>query len=127
MDKLFFDILLWVRWFDYFRAIKKCQQMSRVITKAICFQPSSFGVWLYVSVYELKQKGNTQTSRSLIQHGLRECKKFRYLWVNYFRFELLLVRKLIKKYKIFINNFNCESQYISDRIDENLKLITCEI
>ena len=64
------------------------------MTKALQLHPKDAGLWMYAAAWEFEENKNTSGARSLMQQGLRMCKKSEELWLEYLHMELIYAHKL---------------------------------
>lgn len=88
------DLSFWTLWLQYCRETKSVKRVSRVLTKALQFHPTSAGLWSHAAAWELQHHGNAAAARTLMQRGLRMAKDCESLWLDYFKLELTYVQRL---------------------------------
>ena len=94
INKFSGEIRLWKAYFEFCKAYSGSRTFSRMLTKALQLHPNKPGMWIEAAAWELNGHRNENAARSLLQQGLRICKKSRLLWCEYFKFELLLARRM---------------------------------
>ena len=88
------DVRVWKAYFDFCKKHGGSKTFSRALTKALQLHPNKPGMWIEAASWELNGHRNEDAARSLLQQGLRICKKSRELWREYFKFELLMARRM---------------------------------
>lgn len=72
----------------------------QVLTKALQLHPNAGGLWSYAAAWEFELNANAAAARTLMQRGLRMCKREPSLWLEYFRLELMYVHKLLARRRV---------------------------
>jgi len=88
------DVRLWKSYFDFCKAYGGSRTFSRMLAKALQLHPNKPGMWLEAAAWELNGHHNETAARALLQQGLRICTKAKILWLEYFKFELLIARRM---------------------------------
>lgn len=60
-------------------------------------------VWLQFAKYEFEHKGSSETARKIFLKCLNFHSESRNVWLEYFKFELIYVVRIKKRYEILAN------------------------
>ena len=94
LNKFSGEVRLWKAYFDFCKHHGGSKMFSRTLTKALQLHPNKPGMWIEAASWELNGHRNENAARALLQQGLRICKKSKVLWYEYFKFELLIARRM---------------------------------
>ncbi|QDZ18607.1 U3 small nucleolar RNA-associated protein 6 [Chloropicon primus] len=94
INKFSGDVRLWKAYFEFCKSHGGSKTFSRTLTKALQLHPNKPGMWVEAASWEFNGHRNENAARSLLQQGLRICKKSAELWYEYFKFELLVARRM---------------------------------
>jgi len=94
INKFSGDLRVWRSYFDFCKKHGGSKTFSRLLAKALQLHPNKPGMWIEAASWELNGHRNDNAARALLQQGLRVCKKSKALWLEYFKFELLMARRM---------------------------------
>jgi U3 small nucleolar RNA-associated protein 6 len=94
INKFSGEVRLWKAYFDFCKHHGGSKMFSRTLAKALQLHPNKPGMWIEAASWELNGHRNENAARALLQQGLRICKKSKVLWYEYFKFELLIARRM---------------------------------
>ena len=94
INKFSGDVRVWKAYFEFCKKQGGSKTFSRALTKALQLHPTKPGMWIEAASWELNGHKNEGAARALLQQGLRICKDSPALWYEYFKFELLMARRM---------------------------------
>ncbi|CDK24799.1 unnamed protein product [Kuraishia capsulata CBS 1993] len=94
------DNKLWLAYLKYAKANGSVKVIYKIYTKLLQLQPRNVDAWISAAKYEFEQNTNAKGARVLLQKGLRFNSDSQKLWLNYAKFELVYVTKLLARRKL---------------------------
>merc|ERR1712217_998579 len=99
--RLKFNYHLCIRWLEFCRKTKSWKQMEKALTLILHFYPDVVELWLYAAIWEINLQDNPYKAKIYIQQGIKQCKKSKHLWLQFFWLELKCISR---KYRMFLSN-----------------------
>merc|ERR1712113_139642 len=87
-----------IRWLEFCRKTKSRKQMAKALTSILHFYPDVVELWLYAAIWEMNSEDNSYKAKMYLQQGIKQCKKSKHLWIQYFWLEFKCISR---KYRIF--------------------------
>ncbi|KAI9682721.1 MAG: U3 snoRNP protein [Trizodia sp. TS-e1964] len=94
------DLSLWTQYIEYCRKEKSTNKISEIFTSALRFHPTKSALWIYAARYFLESEADMTSARSYMQRGLRFCRTFREMWMEYARLEMIQIAKIAARQTI---------------------------
>ena len=98
--KFYGDVRLWIQYADYAKKQKAHSKMSQVLTSMLRLHPAKPELWIYAASYAFDSQGDMTQARSYMQRGLRFCKNSISMWLEYGRFEMRYIAKIVARQRI---------------------------
>nr|CCA26124.1 U3 small nucleolar RNAassociated protein 6 putative [Albugo laibachii Nc14] len=103
-DRLLFkdrgNIDLWVQYIDFLKAEKVYKKLSQVHASALQYHPNVEELWIEASSHEFQIHTNMDAARALMQRAIRLNRSSQKLWHEYFRLELLFIKRLLSRREV---------------------------
>lgn len=93
------DLSLWASYLGFCRSCGAMRAVSNALGRALCALPNEPRLWIFAANWEFKNNANVENARNIFQRAIRINPFTPELYVEYARFELLVlskVKKLIK-------------------------------
>jgi len=91
------DLNIWTQYINFCKRAKAKKSLAKVFAKLLQKHPHNPDVWFLAAKYEIEDQKNVGNARSILQKGLRQNNESSILWLEYFKMELLHVRKIKKR------------------------------
>ena len=88
------DVSLWIQYADYARREKAHRKFVQIITAVLRLHPTKPDLWDYAAKYAMEVQGDMMGARTYLQRGLRFCPRFKELWLEYAKLEMIYIGKL---------------------------------
>lgn len=103
---------LWAQYLKYAKKHGSVKVVYRVYTRLLQLQPRNVNVWLSAANYEYDYNKNVKSARNLLVRCLRFNGDELYPWLEFIKFELNYLSKLLIRRKLF--NLITEKQQMDD-------------
>ncbi|XP_065846772.1 U3 small nucleolar RNA-associated protein 6 homolog isoform X2 [Oscarella lobularis] len=94
------DVNLWIQHAQYCHKEGSHRKLSQVYGSALQYHPRNSGLWIAAAKAEFEVNKNVSAARNVMLKGLRLNPESKYLWWEYFRFEMLYVDKIRKRRRV---------------------------
>lgn len=91
------DLSIWLQYIEFCKKTNAKRSLSKAFGKLIQKHAHNEEVWLLAAKHQVEYEQNMDAARSLLQKALRQHKESQNLWIEYFKLELLHVRKIKKR------------------------------
>ena len=91
------DTALWLQYMSFCARTRSTKTLARLFPRALRTHPREAAIWIRAASWEFVTNSNIEAARVMLQRGLRVNKSSARLWVEYFRFEMLCVEKLVAR------------------------------
>ena len=88
------DLDLWLQWVQFSKDCGSSNVLSRALGSAVLLFPNVADLWILAADWEFSNDCNMVAARSLMLRAIRSNPTSRQLWLEYFRLELMYVRKI---------------------------------
>jgi U3 small nucleolar RNA-associated protein 6 len=97
------DLTIWVEFISWLKGNKSTKLLGQTFAKAVQLHPNVSYFWVDAAEYEFNENNNVQSARILLQRGIRLNPESKSLWIEYFKLELLWIKKVGKRNEILLN------------------------
>lgn len=94
------ELSLWHAYLKFAKQQGAVKVVYKTYTRLLQLQPTNIDAWISAANYEFEDHGNAKGARVLLQKGLRFNGDELEMWLNYFKFELSYISRLIARRKI---------------------------
>ncbi|KAL6449445.1 UTP6 U3 small nucleolar RNA-associated protein 6 [Candida maltosa Xu316] len=94
------EIDLWSKYLGFAKKSGAIKIIYKIYSRLLQLQPRNIDPWLSATNYEFDTNGNAKGARVLFQKGLKMNSESMELWINYAKFELIYISKLLARRKV---------------------------
>ncbi|GAB5362696.1 hypothetical protein AAMO2058_000820100 [Amorphochlora amoebiformis] len=91
------DISLWYQFIDHLESRGMIRSLRKVFPRALQMHPRNPQMWARAAAFEFSRLQDVNSSRILMQRGLRMNEDSRLLWVAFFTMEIRYIQKLLAR------------------------------
>ncbi|ODV96748.1 hypothetical protein PACTADRAFT_39661 [Pachysolen tannophilus NRRL Y-2460] len=125
------DSNIWDSYLKYAKKSGAIKVVYKAYSRLLQLQPRNADAWISAAKYEFEDQSNAKTARVLLQRGLRFNSDSLDLWLNYCKFELSYVSKLLARRKVLgliterqqLENLKDEEAAKREEIENSSKLL----
>lgn len=94
------DMNIWAAYLRFARKSGSVKVIYKAFTRLLQLQPRNVDAWISAAKYEFEDNSNAKGARILLQRGLRFNAESLKLWLNYAKFELSYVSRLLARRQV---------------------------
>jgi U3 small nucleolar RNA-associated protein 6 len=118
LAKFKFNESLWVKYFEFAKQANSTRLLGKIFAQAIRLHPKKPIFWIMAAAWEFEENANINGARVLLQRGLRLNSDELALWKEYFRLEVMYLKKLSMRNDIIMGGAD-NSNEIAQNDSEN--------
>ena len=93
------DVGLWMQYLAFARKQGASKKVSQILTSVLRLHPTKGELWIYAANYAVEER-DVMEAREYMQRGLRFCKGYERIWIEYARLEMIWVAKILGRRKV---------------------------